>query len=163
MSSLWTVLSRLGLAYHLHPLVKGAQRRRRRFDSAEAMFTNYRQKRVFQRMSDESLSAYVQAMAEPLEGGQIGLRYPPEWEARIYVTGMLADRELWQALPELKIPTLLLRGVDTDTFWARTAVQFAKRAPEVELVSVPGAGHLLPLEKPPETNAEMQKFLASQH
>ncbi len=43
----WDVIYRLGLGYRLHPLVKGARRRRNSFESQEAMFENYRQKTVF--------------------------------------------------------------------------------------------------------------------
>jgi pimeloyl-ACP methyl ester carboxylesterase len=156
---LWRIISRLGLAYRLHPLAMGARRRRRTFVNKQEMFRNYRQKDVFQRLSDENLQAYVEAMAVPGKHGEVHLAYPPEWEARIFVTGTLADMDIWQNLSRLSIPLLILRGAETNTFFLATAKRVAKHLPGVSIKTISETGHLLPLEKPDEVFAEIQKFV----
>lgn len=144
----WDLIYRLRLTYRLHPLVKGALKRRSEFESRAAMFANYRSKAVFRRLSDAALADYVEALACPRANGRVGLCYPPEWEARIYVTGMRADLEIWRALPGLKPPLLIIRGAETDTFWERTGRLVRRRLPTARVVTLPESTHLVALEKP---------------
>jgi pimeloyl-ACP methyl ester carboxylesterase len=145
---LWKLIFRLGLAYRLHPLVKGAMKRRNTFPSRQAMFDNYRRKPVFSRLSDASLNAYVDALACQQPDGSMLLCYPPEWEARIYVTSMRADVQLWRDLHTLRPPVLLIRGAETDTLWESTARRFQSLLPHAQVVTLPNTTHLLPLEAP---------------
>ncbi len=147
-SHLWRLLIRLGLGERLHPLIASARRRRRVFESRERMFALYRRKQVFSRLSDEALRAYVDALALPRPEGGVELRYSPEWEAQIYRTGMLRDAETWRALPRLKMPVLLLRAAESDTFFPQAAGLFLRRVPQTRLQVIPDSSHLLPLERP---------------
>lgn len=156
----YDLLYRLGLSYRLHPLVKSAQRRRSSFESRAAMFANYRKKGIFRRMDDQALEAYVDSLACEQPGGSVELCYPAEWEARIYVTGVRADMELWRGLPGLRPPLLVIRGAETDTFLEPTARRLQQRLPSARLVTIPGASHLVPLEFPAETAAAIEAFLA---
>jgi len=99
----WDLIYRLGLGYRLHPLVGGARKRRSSFQSRDEMFENYRKKAVFIRLNDDNLHAYVDALACPRSGGGFELCYKPDWEARIYVTGVRADMEIWRALRPWKV------------------------------------------------------------
>lgn len=154
----WDLIYRLGLGYRLHPLVKGALKRRGRFDSREAMFANYRQKAVFRRMSDAALQDYVQALGCPRPDGSVELCYPSKWEARIYVTGVRADLELWRALPSLKPPLLIIRGAETDTFSERAGRLVQRRLPSARVHTVPDSTHLVALEKPLEVLAAAREL-----
>lgn len=157
--SLWTFFYKLGLADHLHPLAPPARRRRRVFESVEAMYENYRRKRVFSRIDDRGLRAYVESLARPRPDGQVELAYPPEWEARIYVTGPLYEWKLWPQLKGLKPPLLVIRGRETDTYLPVAARMTHARLPNAVIHTVEGAGHLVPLEKPLETGRLINKFL----
>lgn len=161
MIGLWKTIHRLGLSARLHPLAPAAQRRRRVFASQQVMFENYRTKPVFARLDDTALWAYVRAIAAPRPDGQVGLRYTPEWEAHIYQTISLADAPIWQRLPELRLPVLLLRGAHTDTFWQQTADLFKRRLPAAAVLTLPDSGHLLPLERPAQVAAHISDFLAA--
>jgi pimeloyl-ACP methyl ester carboxylesterase len=156
----WNVVFRLGLAYRLHPLVKSAMRRRTCFENQSAMFANYRKKAVFSRMSDKSLRAYVDALACPDQDGQIQLCYPADWEARIYVTGIRADLELWRQLAGLVPPVLFIRGSETDTFLAKTARMIQKRLKTARISTIPDSTHLVALEKPDQVFNETIQFLS---
>lgn len=98
---MWKLIHALKLDERIHPLVKSARRRRDSFESRAAMFANYRKKPVFQRMSNQALQAYVEALGCEEPDGHVQLCYPAEWEAQVYLTNMLADLELWRELPGL--------------------------------------------------------------
>lgn len=148
MTPAWNLVMKLGLGMKIHPLAASTLRRRRNFASQDAMYEQYRSKPVFKRISDEGLRAYVDAMSIPSQGGSVELAYNPEWETRIYLTASLADMDIWQGLKKLNLPTLILRGKETNTFHERTASRIKKLAPQVKIISVPETGHLLPLEEP---------------
>lgn len=156
---LWKLIYRIGLSYRLHPLVKAAMRRRSTFESSAAMFANYRSKKVFSRLSDAALHAYVDSLACATPQGAVELCYPSAWEARVYVTGLLADLELWRDLPELKPPLLIVYGADSDTFQQGAAQRIQRRLPSAHLVPIPTAGHLVPLEKPQAVFESIIRFI----
>jgi pimeloyl-ACP methyl ester carboxylesterase len=157
----WELIYRLGLGYRVHPLVKGALKRRDQFDSSAAMYANYRQKAVFKQMSDSALKDYVDALGCPRPDGSVELCYPACWEARIYVTGVRADLELWRELPKLKIPLLIFRGMETDTFKEQTGRLVQRSLPSTQIHTLPNATHLVALEKPEEILTIAKEFLNS--
>jgi pimeloyl-ACP methyl ester carboxylesterase len=123
------------------------------------MFANYRSKSVFRGIDDIGLKAYVQAMAVTTPDGKVTLAYPPEWEARIYATGVIADRPIWRDLPGLKVPVLFIRGANTDTFWEETARLVQRRLPTARIVTLQDSSHLVPLEKPDLVFQTIQEFI----
>jgi len=159
---LWEKIFQSGQAYRLFPLASTTLRRRRIFPDRETMFNSYRRKKVFLNIEDNGLWSYVNAISRDRQDGQIELLYSPEWEARIYVTSALSDRQLWRALPGLTPPLLVLRGEHSDTF-REPALKFIQaELPTAKTVKVSGAGHLLPLEKPGIVYPLIQQFLESE-
>jgi len=150
---LWELIYRLGLGYRLHPLAGSALRRRGTFDSQAAMLAIYRRKAVFRYMSDAALQDYVEALGCPLPGGRVELCYSSSWEARIYITGLRADLELWRDLPQLKPPLLIIRGAASDTFWEVTGRLVLRQLPSAQVITIPEASHLVALERPLEIMA----------
>ena len=149
----------IGLASKLHPLIATALRRRRQFSNLEDLFTAYRRKRIFRYFSDAALKSYIQGMTRPSGNGGFELLYSPEWEARIYYTGVWRDMDLWWGLPALKVPTLILRGAETDTFLVQTAQRIKRIRPATRLMTMENSTHLLPLEQPENTFETIQDFL----
>jgi pimeloyl-ACP methyl ester carboxylesterase len=110
-------------------------------------------------MSDESLRAYIEGMTKPSEHRGYELVFSPEWESRIYLTG-LRDFDIWRDLPRLEVPTLFLRGAETDTF-LEDAARFVKRKqPGARVETIERSTHLLPLERPQEVFDVLQSFLS---
>ena len=136
-----------------------ALKRRRRFDDLETLFNSYRRKGIFRYFSDDSLRAYVNGIVKPAAAGGFELAYSPEWEARIYHTGVWRDMDLWRGLPSLKVPTLIIRGAETDTFLPAAAQRVMRIRPATTLVSLESATHLVALEKPQETYRTIRDFL----
>jgi pimeloyl-ACP methyl ester carboxylesterase len=143
----WQVVRLLGLSNRLHPLITATRERRSQFDDLDRLFAGYRRKPVFKYMDDESLRAYVEGIACP-NGNGYQLCYSTDWEMRIYETGMWRDMDIWRGLPDLQPPTLILRGAETDTFWAETGRKVQRRKLSIRVEAVEKSTHLLPLERP---------------
>jgi pimeloyl-ACP methyl ester carboxylesterase len=158
-SLIWNVIYQFGLAYLLHPLVKGAIKRRNAFDNREAMFAHYRQKKVFEKIDDRGLWAYVDAIAKPSANGALELRYSPAWEARVYVTGVLRDWKTWRELRGFRLPVLLLRPEYYPATPDRTTQLFQQIAPQTVVRTITNTTHLAPLEKPNVISEMIFEFL----
>ncbi len=155
----WRVLRGLKLLHRFHPLVAGARQRRREFNNLERLFKGYRRKSVFRYMDDESLRAYVEGIACQRDGGNgYQLCYSAEWEIRIYLTGIWRDMDIWRGLPKLEVPTLIVRGAETDTFWERTGKLVQRKQPNVRVEALEKSTHLVPLEHPGEVSNLIQSF-----
>jgi pimeloyl-ACP methyl ester carboxylesterase len=154
----WQVISALGLGYQMHPLVRAARKRRRQFDDLDRLFNGYRQKAVFKYMDDQSLRAYVEGISCPAEHGY-KLCYSVEWEMHIYATSVWHDMDIWEGLPGLRIPLMIVRGAETDTFWASTARRVLRKLPRARVLTIPLSTHLVPLERPTEVHQAIQEFL----
>jgi len=156
--ALGNVMRVLKLGQRFHPLVAGARQRRRQFDDLERLFSGYRRRPVFRYMDDDSLRAYVEGIACQRDGGGYQLCYSADWEIRIYMTGIWRDTDIWRGLPKLKVPALIVRGAETDTFWERTGVLVKRKQPKVRVEALEKSTHLLPLERPNEVSNLIQSF-----
>lgn len=154
LAVLW-LMRRLGLSRR-HPLVQGALRRRRTWPDRQACYNHYRSKRLFADWPETSLRAYVEAGMRLDQDGQVTLVYPPEWEAHIFAT---APTDIWRYVPKLAAPLLVIRGERSDTFRLRAQRRMARLLPGARFVQIPGAGHLVPMERPTETGAAVLDFL----
>lgn len=154
----WKLIRALGLVYKLHPLIPAALKRRRKFDDLEGTFERFRRYSVFRYFSDEALWAYLRGITQPAAGGGYELRYSPEWEARIYATGISPDMELWRGLKGFPVPTLILRGAETDTFSASAGQRVERINPAIRVETIPQSTHLLALERPEEIAQKIEAF-----
>jgi pimeloyl-ACP methyl ester carboxylesterase len=102
------------------------------------------------------VKSYVDSVTGPSPEGGVQLIYPPEWEARIYKT---IPTDVWKFAKVLQQPTLVIRGETTNTFTADSEKAFRKMNPNTIFKMVPGAGHLVPQEKPAEVGCLISDFL----
>ncbi|MBM3179847.1 MAG: alpha/beta hydrolase [Chloroflexi bacterium] len=156
--ALWNIALTFKFAHRLHPHIASALNRRREFDDLELLFERYRDRPTFKYMDDNALRAYIQGITRPKENGGYELIYSPEWESRVYYASIWRDMDLWRALPKLKIPTLIIRGAETDTFWESTARKATRLNPSICVKTIESATHLVPLEQPQEVFEIAQKF-----
>jgi len=156
---MWQIVRWMGLADRLHPLIHGAKKRRRTFDDLETVFRGYRSRPVFRYMSDENLRIYIEGITRKTDDGY-ELVYSPDWEAQIYRTGM-QDFDIWRELPDLTVPTLFIRGAETDTFFEPAARLVKRKQPKARVEALEKSTHILPLERPQELFDIMQDFLKS--
>ena len=154
----WKFFYTFGLGDRVHPLIKGAKKRRRIFENLETVFRRYRSRNIFRYMNDENLQIYIEGITQPTGDSTFELIYSPEWEAQIYRTG-LQDFDIWRDLPKLEVPTLFIRGAETDTFLESAARLVKRKQPKACVETLDKSTHLLPLERPREVFDMMQSFL----
>jgi pimeloyl-ACP methyl ester carboxylesterase len=138
------------------PLVTRALKRQRNFANTEEAYTYFRYKTLFKDWSDEMLSAYVQYGTRPMEKG-LTLSWTPEWEAYYFSTGYT---DIWDDLPALRnlLPTLIIRGAESDTYIPESSESVKAILPEATHVEVQG-GHLFPQSNPDATYDVMMDWL----
>jgi pimeloyl-ACP methyl ester carboxylesterase len=109
-------------------------------------------------MSDENLRIYIEGIARPKARGGYELVFSPEWESHIYLTG-LRDFDLWRGLEKLELPTLIIRGAETDTFLEKAARLVRQKQPKIRIETLGNSTHILPLEQPQKVFDLTQSFL----
>jgi esterase len=67
----------------------------------------------------------------------------------------------WDWLTKIACPTLLVRGADSDVLSVETAERMVRVIPHAKLVTVPAAGHPIPLDNPTGFSDAVQPFLRS--
>jgi len=154
----WHIALALGLGDRAHPLILGAKKRRRNFDNLETVFRGYRNRNIFRYMSDENLRIFIEGMTKPKADGGYELVFPADWEAQIYRTG-LRDFDIWRNVPKLEVPTLFIRGAETDTFLENAAQLVKQKQPKARIEVLDQSTHILPLERPNKVFNIMQSFL----
>jgi pimeloyl-ACP methyl ester carboxylesterase len=154
----WNFIRAIGLGEKTHPLIPAARKRRREFDNLDVLFRSYRSKPVFRYLNDDSLKAYIAGITKPKADGGYELAYTPEWETHIYLTG-LRDFDLWRGLPNLDVPTLIIRGAETDTFLPNAERLVKKKNPHIRVHTMQNATHILPLEYPQEVAEIINDFV----
>ncbi len=153
----WSFFRAIGLGNKVYPKIAGALKRRRTFDNLDLVFRGYRSREVFRYMDDQNLRIYIEGITRKTNDGY-ELAYSPEWESRIYLTG-LRDFDIWRDLPKLDVPTLFIRGAETDTF-LESAAKFIKwKQPKARVETLDKSTHLLPLERPHEVFDRVLSFL----
>jgi len=142
------------------PLAIRARKRERHFADVQAAFGYFRGKALFGNWDDAALQHYVEHGTEPAPDGGLMLRWSPEWEAYVFETGYTAT---WEALPRLHnlLPTLIIRGGDSDTYLAESAAEVAGILPEATHREIAAHGHLFPLTAPAQTAQLIADFLAT--
>ncbi len=154
----WNIFRALGQGERVHPLIAATKKRRRTFDNLDMVFNGYRSRPIFRYMSDENLWAYIDGITRFKMDGGYELVYSPEWESHIYLTG-LRDFDLWRGLSKLEVPTLIIRGAETDTFLEEAANLVKRKNPKIQIETMQNATHILPLERPQEVAEIINNFL----
>jgi len=137
-------------------LIRRTLCRRRTWSSRQACTEHYRDKPLFATWPEASLRAYVEAGTRERAAGGVELAYPPEWEAHIFAT---VPADVWRAVPRLRTPALVIRGERSETFRPESQARMERLLPQARFVVIPGAGHLVPMERPAATGAAIRDFL----
>ena len=149
------VLTLLGLRSRIPP-ASMARRRRETWGSREEAAASYHKKALFQRFDPECFQDYITHGLTEAPGGGLRLTIPKDWEARIFET---SPRAVWQQLRQVTVPTLVMRGGDTDTLTPEALARVRRTLPGVRTEELPGTTHLFPLEQPEECARRILAFL----
>lgn len=154
----WNIMRRLKIGERRHPFIKAARQRREQFDDLERLYQGYRRKSVFRYFDDEALRAYVKGIACQVDNSVYQLCYSAKWEIHVYMISIWKDMDIWHGLHKLDIPTLIVRGAETDTFWERTGKLVKRKQPKVQVEALDKSTHLLALERPKEISNLIHSF-----
>jgi pimeloyl-ACP methyl ester carboxylesterase len=69
--------------------------------------------------------------------------------------------DLWEPLPRIPCPTLIVRGAESDILAPEVAKKMAERLPDGRVVEIEGAGHTVPADRPEEFVREIRAFLGA--
>ena len=150
------IMRRLGIE-GLIPLAKGARRRRRVFKSKQAAFTRFASSRgIFKKWSPAFIDAYLECGLLEKDTQSAVLKCDPELEAQIYES---IPTNVWQLVPSVACPTLIIRGALSDTLPPDVAQRLHRLIPDAELSTIVGSGHFPPMEHPRECAHIIQRFV----
>lgn len=155
-SWIWALTQRLGQTHRL-ALVRGARQRRDHWPERDAVRTAYHGRRTFAAWTPEAFEDYLAAGFADAAGGGVRMRYPREWEARIFE---VCPPDVWRELARIAVPVLFLRGEASDTFVRSAARRGVRRLADARSIEVAGSSHFLPFERPDEVAREIVRFAA---
>jgi pimeloyl-ACP methyl ester carboxylesterase len=157
-AALWAVAVALGLNRRT-PLATQARRRRMDAPSRYVLLRAYQAVPAFRRWQAEFLVDYVTHVAVEQPDGSVRLRYPREWEARIFET---MPPDTWCVMHRLRhVPLLVLRGELSDTYRADAMRLMRWLLPHGQFVEIAGADHFVPMSRPEQTAEAILAFLGS--
>ncbi len=129
-----------------HPLVTGALRRRPAFHSRDEAGGAYRGRGPFASWTERALDLYLEYGFRDGPDGERRLACTPETEAEYYRTA--TTHGAWERLGEIACPVTILVGEHSDSHPRPFAERLAARFQNGELITVSGASHFIPMEKP---------------
>jgi pimeloyl-ACP methyl ester carboxylesterase len=156
-SLFWRMVKAVGLQNRIS-LVRGARRRRELWSARDEVRAAYTRKKVFASWDPEVLDDYVDAGTVDLPEGGVRLRYPGEWEARIFAA---APHDLWAQLRKVPVPTLFVQGVHSDTFLDAARARVEREVPGSRTVVIEDSSHFVPMERPTELARVIEEFLGT--
>ncbi len=136
-----------------------ARRRPRVFQSAEQLALYFKSTRRSQRWVQGATELMARATTKPADGGGVELVCPPELEADIYLEN--SSSPTWTVLPELA-GRLLIISSDYEAPDADPPGLVSKALRSefgIEVVPVPGTGHLLQIEQPEDVQRIVRERL----
>jgi pimeloyl-ACP methyl ester carboxylesterase len=90
-------------------------------------------------LTDAQWRHLTETTARRMDDGRWGTNYDPA--IALPFTKSIADVVLWPFWDQVRSPTLLLRGKDSDLLLSETAREMTTRGPKATLVEFPGIGH----------------------
>lgn len=128
------------------PIVQGARRRRRWFESKDAAYDNFRSKPPMSLFDAEALHAYVDHGFRPVDpddpSAGVELCCSPEFEAATFVGSF--TNPAWTQLSGIDIPVLVIAGAIEGNQPSRYAAPAADLLPKGTYLELPHLTHFAP-------------------
>ncbi len=112
------------------------------------------------RLSYEKALSYLKKVTVPRHDGLL------EWLCDVRLIHrmregkrVLRDVNLWDFMSNLKMPTLFVRGEESDLVEREVLEKVMSLIPKAQVVEVQRAGHAVPLDNPEETAQAINRFL----
>jgi pimeloyl-ACP methyl ester carboxylesterase len=131
-------------ANHDNSLAAGADRRRAEFPSREMVFKSYHGRGAFRTWPDQAVLDYITDGFRDRPDGSVELSCAPTWEASSF---RAHGHDLWPAMRSIEVPVRILRAEIASTCHLETAADFNPGNPRIEVRTIPGSTHFLPIER----------------
>ncbi|MEX1103226.1 MAG: alpha/beta hydrolase, partial [Dehalococcoidia bacterium] len=115
------------------------------------------------RRTMENIRERMRHRLKPLDTGKWTWKFDKRFrEGRegLRVGSELSNDDTWQLFRSIQVPTLLVRGAESDVLTADVADRVVAEMPRARLVVVPGAGHSVPGDNPDEFTSGVREFLS---
>ena len=127
------------------PLVQGALRRRSVFPDKATVVSAYTGRGAFRTWQSQMLADYVADGFREREDGQVELSCAPEWEASNFASHA---HDTWGAFEQAQVPIRILRAEEGSTCREDPKLDALVAAGRIQVETVPGTSHFLPMERP---------------
>jgi pimeloyl-ACP methyl ester carboxylesterase len=107
--------------------------------------------------SDAQWRRMAETSTRRMPNGKVTPHYDPAMVRQFIVYP--DDYDLWKEYDALDMPTLVLRGIESDLLLQETAEEMTQRGPHAQLAVIPGCGHAPALNVPDQIEL-VRKFLA---
>jgi lipase len=145
------------IALEEHPLARQAIRRKNHWKNLEEAEAYLRSKPLFRHWDQQMLELYLQYGLTSGPDGGLKLACSPRGEAAIFMGGVAKNP--WPLLPKISCPVLILEGENSESRLLLNLTKAAELLPGGEHRLVPGAGHLIPMEKPQLITEIIRNFM----
>ena len=135
------------------PLVQGALRRRSVFPDKATVVSAYTGRGAFRTWDGAMLADYVADGFREREDGQVELSCAPEWEASNFASHA---HDTWGAFEQAKVPIRILRAEEGSTCREDPKLDALVAAGRIQVETVAGTSHFLPMERPDLVQAELR-------
>jgi pimeloyl-ACP methyl ester carboxylesterase len=140
-----------------NPFIERTLKRRRVFDSVEAMFQNFANKPPYNTWRKDILRDYCEFGTRANAEGKRELKCAPEVEAKLYDSAR--DFDGLGRILRASVPMLILFGTRGDSLGASLSPRISRELKGGRVIDVPDAGHFLPMEKPEYVAEQAIEFL----
>jgi pimeloyl-ACP methyl ester carboxylesterase len=138
------------------PLVHGASRRRRHFETRDAAVQSYRGRGAFTTWEESMLLDYVEDGFRDLADGTVELACAPEWEVSNYVS---QGHDPWDAFARSRCPITILRAETASTCNTDSRAAALTADGRIHIETIPGTTHFLPMERPDLVRATLRSAI----
>jgi pimeloyl-ACP methyl ester carboxylesterase len=118
--------------------------------------------RFNQRRTIENIRERMRHRLRPLENGKWTWKFDKRFrepDSGLRIGSELTNDETWALFRGVRVPTLLVRGAESDVLTQAVAERAASEMPRATLVIVPSAGHSVPGDNPDAFTAAVREFL----
>ncbi len=128
-----------------NPMAAAARRRRDRFVSREAAFSNWMSKTAFAGWEKRAMQAYVDGGLRE-DNGEFTLKCSRESEAEFFTAA--TEHGAWDRLGEIDVESLVIAGESSTTHQEPFVKEIVSRMPNASYEIVSGTGHMVWMERP---------------
>jgi pimeloyl-ACP methyl ester carboxylesterase len=137
-------------------LARRAERRRNAFPSFDAAFEAYRSRGIFAAWPEEVVADYLHGGLVDTGDGSLRLACQPEWEAAIFRG---APHDTGPLTEGISGPITIVVGTRNSSTSRQQLDVIRERRPDTRVVTVEGASHFLPMERPEIVREELVRLV----